>query len=63
MGIIRFEGEYMDKLQIKSSPIDAQAAIGELTGVDVSQNENKQVEFSYSAGIAGKLPPCLKNVM
>ena len=43
----------MDKLQIKSSPIDAQAAIGELTGVDVSQNENKQVEFSYSAGIAG----------
>lgn len=41
MGIIRFEGEYMDKLQIKSSPIDAQAAIGELTGVDVSQNENK----------------------
>lgn len=43
----------MDKLQIKSSPMDAQAAIGELTGVDVSQNENKQVEFSYSAGIAG----------
>ena len=43
----------MDKLQIKSSPIDAQAAIGELTGVDVSQNENKQVEFSYSTGIAG----------
>lgn len=43
----------MDKLQIKSSPIDAQAAIGELTGVDVSQNENKQVEFSYFAGIAG----------
>lgn len=27
----------MDKLQIKSSPMDAQAAIGELTGVDVSQ--------------------------
>ena len=43
----------MDKLQIKSSTIDAQVAIGELTGVDVSQNENKQVEFSYSAGIAG----------
>ena len=43
----------MDKLQIKSSPIDAQAAIGELTGVDVSQNENKQVEFSYSSGITG----------
>lgn len=43
----------MDKLQIKSSPIDAQAAIGELTNVDVSQNENKQVEFSYSAGISG----------
>ena len=42
----------MDKLQIKSSPIDAQAAIGELTSVDVSQNENKQVEFSYSAGIS-----------
>ena len=43
----------MDKLQIKSSPIDAQVAIGELTGVDVSQNENKQVEVSQSAGIAG----------
>lgn len=43
----------MDKLQIKSGPIDAQAAIGELAVVDVSQNENKQVEFSCSAGIAG----------
>lgn len=37
----------------KIQPNDAQVAIGELTGVDVSQNENKQVEFSYSAGIAG----------
>jgi len=42
----------MDKVQIKSSPIEAQAAIGELLGLDVSQKE-KQVEFSYSSGITG----------
>ena len=40
----------MDKVQIKSSPIEAQAAIGELLGLDVSQKHNKQVEFSYSSG-------------
>ena len=43
----------MDKVQIKSSPIEAQAAIGELLGLDVSQKDNKQVEFSYSSGITG----------
>lgn len=34
----------MDKLQQKNPAHHAQAATGELTGVDVS-NENKQVEF------------------
>lgn len=43
----------MDKVQIKSSPIEAQAAIGELLGLDVSQKDNKQVEFSYSSSITG----------
>lgn len=39
--------------KIKSSTIEAQSGISELIGLDVSQKDNKQVEFSYSSGITG----------
>ncbi len=39
--------------KIKSSTIEAQSAISELIGLDVSEKANKQVEFSYSSGIVG----------
>ena len=39
--------------QIKSSAISAGSAISELVGVDTSNAQNQQVEFSYTTGIAG----------
>ena len=39
--------------QIKSSAISAGSAISELVGVDTSNTQNQQVEFSYTTGIAG----------
>lgn len=39
--------------QIKSSAISAGSAISELVGVDTSNVQNQQVEFSYTTGIAG----------
>ncbi|WP_176693624.1 TIGR04197 family type VII secretion effector [Streptococcus sanguinis] len=39
--------------QIKSSVISAGSAISELVGVDTSNTQNQQVEFSYTTGIAG----------
>ncbi|WP_293873157.1 TIGR04197 family type VII secretion effector [Streptococcus sp. A12] len=39
--------------KIKSSTIEAQSAISELIGLDVSEKANKQVKFSYSSGIVG----------
>jgi len=39
--------------QIKSSTISAGSAISELVGVDTSNAQNQQVEFSYTTGIAG----------
>ena len=38
--------------QIKSSAISAGSAISELVGVDTSNAQNQQVEFSYTTGIA-----------
>lgn len=43
----------MENIEIKSSNSEAIAAIGELTSLDLSQNDNKQVEFNYSSGIFG----------
>lgn len=43
----------MKKYNIKSSIINAKEAIAELTGVDVSDQKNMLIEFSYSSGIAG----------
>ena len=39
--------------QIKSSTISARSAISELVGVDTSNAQNKQVDFSYTAEIPG----------
>ena len=39
--------------KIKSNTIEAQSAISELTGIDVSEKVNQQVEFSYTFEIAG----------
>lgn len=39
--------------KIKSNAITAQAAISELVGLDTSDKQNKQVEFSYTSDIAG----------
>ena len=41
------------KRKIKSSTIYAQNAISELVGVDISDRQNQQVEFSYTTEIAG----------
>ena len=41
------------KRKIKSSTIYAQNAIGELVGVDASDKQNQQVEFSYTTEITG----------
>ena len=43
----------MENIEIKSSNSEAIAAIGELTSLDLSQNDNKQVDFNYSSGIFG----------
>ena len=39
--------------KIQSSTISAADAISELVGVDTSNAQNQQVEFSYTTGIAG----------
>lgn len=39
--------------KIKSDTISAQNAISELVGVDTSDKQNQQVEFSYTTEIAG----------
>ena len=39
--------------KIKSETISAQNAISELVGVDTSDKQNQQVEFSYTTEIAG----------
>ena len=39
--------------KIKSSTISAQNAVSELVGVDTSDKQNQQVEFSYTTEIAG----------
>ena len=39
--------------KIKSNTISAQNAISELVGVDTSDKQNQQVEFSYTTEIAG----------
>ena len=41
------------KRKIKSSTIYAQNAISELVGVDTSDRQNQQVEFSYTTEITG----------
>ena len=41
------------KRKIKSSTIYAQNAISELVGVDASDKQNQQVEFSYTTEITG----------
>lgn len=41
------------KRKIKSSTIYAQNAISELVGVDISDRQNQQLEFSYTTEIAG----------
>ena len=41
------------KRKIKSDSISAQNAISELVGVDTSDKQNQQVEFSYTTEIAG----------
>ena len=43
----------MENIEIKSSNSEAIAAIGELTSLDLSQKDNKQVDFKYSSGIFG----------
>ena len=37
--------------QIKSNAISAGSAISELVGVDTSNTQNQQVEFSYTTGM------------
>lgn len=39
--------------RISSNSVAAQAAISELTGIDVSQSQNKNIQFGYSHGISG----------
>ena len=39
--------------KIQSSTISAADAISELVGIDTSNAQNQQVEFSYTTGIAG----------
>lgn len=39
--------------KIKSDTISARNAISELVGVDTSDKQNQQVEFSYTTEIAG----------
>ena len=39
--------------KIKSNTIEAQSAISELTGIDVSEKVNQQVEFLYTSEIDG----------
>ena len=39
--------------KIKSNTIEAQSAISELTGIDVSEKVNQQVEFTYTSEIDG----------
>lgn len=39
--------------KIQSSTISAADAISELVGLDTSNVQNQQVEFSYTTGIAG----------
>ena len=39
--------------QIKSNTISAGSAISELVGVDTSNAQNQQVDFSYTAEISG----------
>ena len=46
------------KRKIKSSTIYAQNAISELVGVDTSDKQNQQVEFSYTTEIAGMEAGC-----
>lgn len=41
------------KRKIKSSTIYAQNTISQLVGVDTSDKQNQQVEFSYTTEIAG----------
>ena len=51
--IIVEESDNMASERIKSNTIEAQSAISELTGLDVSEKGNQQVEFSYTFEIAG----------
>ena len=44
--------------KIKSDSISAQNAISELVGVDTSDKQNQQVEFSYTTEIAGMEAGC-----
>ena len=39
--------------KIQSSTVSAADAISELVGLDTSNAQNQQVEFSYTTGIAG----------
>lgn len=43
----------MENIEIKSSNSEAIAAIEELTSLDLSQKDKKQVDFKYSSGIFG----------
>ena len=51
--IIAEESDNMASEKIKSNTIEAQSAISELTGIDVSEKVNQQVEFSYTSEIEG----------
>ena len=44
--------------QIKSSAISAGSAISELVGVDTSNAQNQQVEFSYTSGLQSNAAGC-----